>query len=112
MDGLHEAGFTKEQRVEFFQAVEDAVSAFSFIGDATDAVYSGSRLFAAYEFKLDFRKYFLTFDMRYGQRSLGGDLVLTCWADDGNEVEMAAFPLENFWTNFVAWFKEFFDEQD
>ena len=105
MDGLHEVGFTKEQRIEFFQAVEEVVAGFPFIGDASDAVDSGSRLFAAYEFKLDFRKYFLTFDLRFGN-----DLVLTCWADDGTEVEMAEFPVWNLRADFVTWFKEFFDE--
>jgi hypothetical protein len=107
MDGPHEVGFTSEQRAEFFKAVEEAVSEFSFIGDAKDAVDSARRLFTAYEFKLDLRRYFLTFDMRFGN-----DLVLTCWADDGHEVEMAEFPLDNLRTDFVAWFKEFFDEPD
>ncbi|GHV74942.1 hypothetical protein AGMMS49940_22440 [Spirochaetia bacterium] len=104
---MHEVGFTQEQRAEFFLAVSGAVSEFPFIGDATDAVDSGNRLFVAYEFKLDFRKYFLTFDLRFGDI-----LVLTCWADDGNEVEMAEFPLGNLRRDFVVWFKEFFNERD
>jgi hypothetical protein len=55
--------------------------------------------------QLDFRKYFLTFDQRCGDA-----LVLTCWADDGNEVEMAEFPLGNLRIDFIDWFKEFFNE--
>jgi hypothetical protein len=112
MDRPQGVGFTKEQSAEFFQAVEGAVAVFPFIGDATDAVDSGNRLFVAYEFKLDFRKYFLTFDMRFGQSPFEDALVLTCWADDGNEVEMAEFPLGNLQTDFVVWFKEFFNGRD
>ncbi|GHU60962.1 hypothetical protein FACS189445_2110 [Spirochaetia bacterium] len=104
---MHEIGFTPEQRAKFFLDVSRAVSEFPFIGDAMDAVDSGNRLFVAYKFKLDFRKYFLTFDLRFGDA-----LVLTCWADDGNEVEMAKFPLGNLRRDFVVWFKEFFNERD
>jgi hypothetical protein len=41
---------------------------------------------------------------------IGDALVLTCWADDGNEVEMAEFPLGNLRLDFIDWFKEFFNE--